>query len=184
MEILTERLLLRELVEADAASTNIHERDPDVVRYQTSDVRTLDESLAYIRRVQVESAQTPRHLFDLAVVLRSSSELVGRCGLKVVDSAARQAALWYVLDRAQWGHGYIPEAARALLEFGFQSLRVHRAFVDCDPRNVASSRVAEKLGMRREAHFRENAFVKGEWTDSWIYALLDREWSRLPERER
>jgi RimJ/RimL family protein N-acetyltransferase len=49
-------------------------------------------------------------------------------------------------------------------------------WADCDPRNPASVRVMEKLGMRQEAYFRENAFIKGEWCDSLIYALLDREW--------
>jgi RimJ/RimL family protein N-acetyltransferase len=53
-------------------------------------------------------------------------------------------------------------------------------WADCDPRNPASARVMEKLGMRQEAHFRENSFYKGEWCDSLIYAMLDREWRALP----
>jgi RimJ/RimL family protein N-acetyltransferase len=62
--------------------------------------------------------------------------------------------------------------------FRFGTLDLHRVYVDVDARNRSSLRVAEKLGMRREAHFVENAWVKGEWTDSVIYALLAREWAR------
>ena len=64
-----------------------------------------------------------------------------------------------------------------MVDFGFRELRLHRIWADCDPANVPSCRVLEKLGMRREGHFRENAWIKGEWVDSLIYAILDREWA-------
>ena len=110
--------------------------------------------------------------------------MIGRCGLKITDPESREGALWYVLHPALWGRGYITEAARALLAFGFTELDLHRVFVDCDPENIGSARVAEKLGMRREAHFVENAWLKGEWRDSLIYALLDREWRADQRRSR
>ena len=65
---------------------------------------------------------------------------------------------------------------QALVDHGFGPLGLHRLYVDCDPANVASARVAEKLGMRREAHFLEYARIKGGWADTLIYAMLDREW--------
>ena len=80
------------------------------------------------------------------------------------------------LHPAQWGRGYTTEAARAMIDFGFRELGLHRIWADCDPRNVASWRVLEKLGLRREAHLRQNARIKGEWVDSLLYAILDREW--------
>ena len=174
-ELGTARLLLRDFVEADFVSTHEYESDQQVVRYQTHGVRTAEESLAYIQRVRAESQHEPRRLFDLAIVLRAEQELVGRCGLYVSNPEMREASLWYVLNRRYWGRGLVPEAARVLLAFGFRTLGLHRVYVDSDPRNVASMRVAEKLGMRKEAHFRENAWIKGEWTDSVIFALLDRE---------
>src|SRR5205085_2661675 len=87
-----------------------------------------------------------------------------------------EAMIWYVLARDVWGHGYAAEAGRAVLGFGFEELRLHRIFVDIDPRNRASLRVAEKLGLRREGHFVETAWVKGQWTDCVVFALLDREY--------
>jgi RimJ/RimL family protein N-acetyltransferase len=173
MELLTARLRLRELEEGDAPACNAYESDPEVVRWQSHDVRTLAESLAYIRQVRAETADSPRHLFDLAITLRSTGELIGRCGFVVEE---RQASLWYILHRAHWGRGYVPEAARAVLDFAFSKLRLHRVTIDTDPRNAASIRVAEKLGMRKEAHHRQNAWIKGEWTDSLIFALLASEW--------
>lgn len=176
MELVTHRLILRELVDEDAAAANAYERDAEVVRWQSHGVRTLEESLAYIQRVREEQVETPRRVWDLAMVRRAEGDLIGRCGFRLTDHAGREAMLWYVVRRDLWGRGYVPEAARALLGFAFEVLGAHRVFVDVDARNRASARVAEKLGMRKEAHHVENAWVKGEWTDSLIYALLDREW--------
>lgn len=179
MQLLTERLLLRELEERDAADANDYERDPEVVRYQSDGVRTLEESLEYIRMSMTTARATPRRTFDLAVILRAEGRFIGRAGLQVTDPEIREGTLWYVLHPAHWGKGYIVEASRALLAFGFDEIGLHRVFIDCDPANAASIRVAEKLGMRREAHFVENAWIKGGWVDSMIWALLDREWKAM-----
>jgi RimJ/RimL family protein N-acetyltransferase len=176
MQLQTPRLHLREFEESDAAACNVYEREPRVVEYQSFAPRTLAESLDYIRLSMATAVEKPRTVFDLAVVLREDARLIGRCGLKVVDRESREGALWYILNPEYWGRGIIPEAAHALLAFGFGELNLHRVIVDCEPANVASMRVAEKLGMRREAHFVENAWVKGRWTDSVIFAMLDREW--------
>ena len=175
MELVTPRLVLRELAESDAAAANEYESDPAVVRYQSHAPRSLAQSLAYIQRVRETTlAQSPRRLFDLAVT--RSGQFIGRAGLHITDPGSGQAELWYILHPAHWGHGYIPEAAQALLQLGFGELGLHRVAVDTDPRNHASIRVAQKLGMRQEAHFIENVFLKGEWCDSLIFALLVREW--------
>lgn len=176
MEIRTERLLLRELEETDAAACNEYERIPEVVRYQSNGVRTLQESLEYIQKSRETILVEPRLTFDLAVVLPGEDRLIGRAGIHVTDLEIREGTIWYVLHPAHWGKGYIVEAMKALVDHGFGELGLHRVTADCDPGNHASARVAEKLGMRREAHFVENAWIKGVWVDSLIYAILDREW--------
>jgi len=179
-ELATDRLLLRDFVEEDHLATNEYERDPNVVRYQGHGTRTLEESLDYIRRVIEESQAYPRRLYDLAVVLREEARVVGRCGLNLSAGPNQDAALWYVLHPRLWGKGIIVEAARALVTFGFRELGLHRVWIDCDPENHASARVAEKLGMRREAHMRENVWFRDRWVDTFIYAVLDRDWPPPP----
>jgi len=68
------------------------------------------------------------------------------------------------------------EAVRALVGYGFGELKLHRIAADCDPRNIGSWRVMEKIGMRREGHLLENLLLAGEWVDSYVYAILAREW--------
>ncbi|MGH2614970.1 MAG: GNAT family N-acetyltransferase [Thermomicrobiales bacterium] len=173
----TERLILRELQETDWQALHAIESLPEVARFQSFEPRTVAESRAYIRDAIRGAADSPRLTYDLAVVLADEDRLIGRCGLGISESEPREAVLWYTLHPDQWGRGYTTEAARAVVNFGFRELRLHRIWADCDPANIASWRVLEKLGLRREGHLRENAWINGEWVDSFIYAILDREWT-------
>ena len=77
------------------------------------------------------------------------------------------------------GSGYATEAARVLVDYGFGEVGLHRIIGRLEARNIASARVLEKLGMRREALLIENEFVKGEWQSELVYAILEREWRAL-----
>jgi RimJ/RimL family protein N-acetyltransferase len=184
MELLTPRLRLREFVVDDWHATWPYESDPEVVRYGSYEVQTPEESRKRIEKSIASALESPRGTYDLAVVLREDGRLIGRCGLKVEDFEQREGALWYILDRSQWRKGYITEAAEAILDFGFGTLGLHRVWADCDPRNEGSVGVLRKLGFRLEAHFRENVFLKGEWCDTFIHALIDREWAARPRVQR
>ena len=80
--------------------------------------------------------------------MRSEETLIGQCFLLTRDEK-RQGEIGFVLNRHYWGCGYMTEAARAVLQYGFQRLNLHRIYATCRPANVASTRVLEKLGMRR-----------------------------------
>ena len=74
--------------------------------------------------------------------------------------------------------GLATEATAALLDLAFETFGFHRVFARCDTRNVPSYRLMERLGMRREAHFREHIMVKGAWASEYIYAMLAEDWRR------
>ncbi len=175
MELTTPRLLLREFKADDWHFTNLYEADPQVMRFQTQPIRDQEGSQQYLAQCLAEAQEEPRTIFDLAVVIKKTNMLIGRVGMRV-DFDAEEAALWYILNKTYWHQGYTTEAAAALVNFGFNKLHLHRVWADCDPRNVGSFRVMQKLGMRQEAHFKENIFIKGEWCDSLVYAILDHEW--------
>ena len=94
----------------------------------------------------------------------------------MVDAEHRQGELGFIFHPAHQGRGYATEAARALLAHAFERYECTASAGRLEPRNVASARVLEKLGMRREAQLIENEWVKGEWQSELIYALLAREW--------
>jgi RimJ/RimL family protein N-acetyltransferase len=170
-------LLLRDFELDDWPALHDVESRADVARYQSFEPRTPEESRAYVAAAWDEATQDSRKTYDLAVTLFPDGQLIGRCGLGLTEPDLGEGMLWYTIHPSHWGRGYATEAARGLLDFGFDELRLHRIWADCDPANVASVRVLQKLGMRREGHLIENAWTKGAWGDSLIYAILDREWA-------
>jgi [ribosomal protein S5]-alanine N-acetyltransferase len=173
----TERLLLRDFAPDDWPALHDVESRAGVARFQSFEPRTPEESRAHVTAAWEAATQDPRKTYDLAVMLVAEDLLIGRCGLGLTDPNLAEGMLWYTIHPSYWGQGYATEAAHRLLDFGFGELRLHRIWADCDPANGASVRVLEKLGMRREGHLIENAWIKGAWVDSLIYAILDREWT-------
>jgi RimJ/RimL family protein N-acetyltransferase len=178
----TERLVLRELRADDWRDARALDGDREVVRYQTNDVSDEAATRAYLERSIAAAACVPRLVFDLAVTLRGEDRLLGRAGCTIEKPEHREAQIFCSLRRDAWRHGYAVEAGRAVLAFAFGPLQLHRVYGDCDPRNAGSARAMEKLGLRLEGHLRENWFLKGEWCDSLIYAVLAHEYAALPAR--
>ena len=94
----------------------------------------------------------------------------------ILDRNNETADFGCTLNRRYWNNGYATEGARVLLGVAFTKLGLHRVWAICDVRNHASYRVMEKLGMRREAWFKKDVWQKGEWRDSYLYAILAEEW--------
>ena len=172
--LVTDRLILRDLEPDDWRALYAIESDPDTVRYLPREPFTADQAKAYIDYDLDRRQRSPRRMFDLAVTPREEGVMIGRCGLRAGDGD--DAALWYVLDPRRRGAGLMLEAARAMVDFAFRGLGLRRLWADLDPRNDASVRLVERLGMRREAHHLENIVIKGELCGTLIYALLRREW--------
>jgi|HubBroStandDraft_6_1064221.scaffolds.fasta_scaffold143677_2 ribosomal-protein-alanine N-acetyltransferase len=168
----TERLLLRELRADDEPDIHEYASDPEVVRLMIWGPNTRDQTWEFLDRALQAQAQWPRPEVGLAIELKSERRLIGSIGLRMKDEANRTADIGYVLNRKYWGHGYMTESARAILDVAFKQLKLHRVWATCDTRNRASYRVMERLGMRREALFVKNAMEKGEWRDTYLYAIL------------
>ena len=177
--ILTKRLILRDFNEEDWKSVHEYASDPEVVRYVEFGPNKEEESKSFIHRALVHRKEKPRKDFTLAIVLKATNTLIGGCGIYLISPDNQEGSIGYVLNRNFWGQGYATETAQALLEFGFNQLKLHRIFATCDPKNTASARVLEKIGMRREAYFREHKWIKGKWRDSLLYAILEHEWANL-----
>ena len=177
----THRLLMRDFIEADWQAVFTYQSDPLYLRYNDWTHRTQKDVCEFIQIFIDQQKDQPRTKFQLAVVLKEESRLIGNCGIRVNDREMREANIGYELNTQYWGQGYATEAAQAILKFGFEKLRMHRIWSWCVAENVASVRVLEKIGMLREGHLREKELIKGRWYDNFLYAILDHEWkaSRL-----
>lgn len=181
----TARLRLRPFEEGDFDAVYAMESHPDVVRYLYWEPRTRDEARSALdRRVRMTSLDGDPAALRLAVILRGSGEVVGDFSLGLRSRRDRQGDIGFMFHPDHHGHGHATEAGRAVLALGFEVYDLHRIFGSCDARNAASARLMERLGMRLEARLRESEFVKGEWCDELIYAILVDEWrARRPGSE-
>ncbi len=112
----------------------------------------------------------------LAIERAEGGGFIGWCSLHKWAPTYRSAAIGYCLGETAWGHGFATEAAGAVLRWAFDTLDLNRVQAETDTRNIASSRVLEKLGFVREGTLREDCIVDGEVSDSWVFGLLRREW--------
>jgi RimJ/RimL family protein N-acetyltransferase len=128
------------------------------------------------RRVKQTRIENQGDGILLAVVETATGRMVGELMLQLTDAESRQGEIGWSLHPDAQGHGFATEAARELLRLGFEELGLHRIEAESDARNAASLRVMERLGMRQEALFVEDEFLKGEWTDSVVCAILESEW--------
>ena len=152
----------------------------DVNRYLYSEPRGTDEVRAILARKIGQTALADEgDTISVAVCLRATGAMAGGCILHWASREHGLGEIGFVLHPDHHGNGYAAEATRPLLEFGFADVALHRIIGRLEARNVASARVLEKLGMRREALLIENEWVKGEWQSELDYALLDREWRAL-----
>lgn len=180
MRIVTERLVLRDFRADDWPAMAGYWADPRYQRFYP-EVSVIDARVRELIAVFVAAQQAePRRAWQLAITLPKDGRVIGNCGIRVNDPALREANIGYELHPDWWGHGYATEAARAIVRFGFAELGLHRIWAECVADNIASQRVLEQLGMRREAHVREHQWYRGRWWDTLIYALLDHEWAAQP----
>ncbi|MEO8272737.1 MAG: GNAT family protein [Chloroflexota bacterium] len=173
----TPRLLLRPYEADDLAALHAMFGREDVCRYLPWPPMDLEHARAKLQQRLGQSRIGPdRGAMVLAAVEIATGRTIGEFMLRVRSPQDRQGEIGWSVHPDFHGRGFATEAAGELLRIGFEELRLHRIAADCDPRNSASIRVMEKLGMRREAHLVESELLKGEWVDALIYALLESEW--------
>jgi RimJ/RimL family protein N-acetyltransferase len=175
----TERLLIRPLTDDDVDAMVAYRGDPEVCRYLPFAPQTAADIRAGVGRLfgslslEGESAGVP-----VGIVRRDDGLLIGDLVLFHLDAVSGTAEMGWVIRADVTGRGYATEACRALLDAAFRIYGVRRVVARIDADNPASARLAERLGMRLEAHLVENDWYKGRWADELDYAVLAREWQR------
>jgi RimJ/RimL family protein N-acetyltransferase len=177
--LLTERLLIRPLTPDDLDRHHALFSDPDVVRYLYFGPFDRAAAQEHLERRSVVELPSEGGWINFGVEVQGGGVLIGELAMGFISAGHAHYEVGYVFDAAYEGHGYATEGAAMIVELAFAGLGAHRVSGRLDARNERSARVLERLGMRREAHFLEDEFVKGEWTDELVYAVLEPEWRAL-----
>ena len=172
-EIETSRLRLRPIAAGDWQAVLAYMSDPRVTAFLPEGTFDEEASRAFARKQAGEEADA------VAVVEKASGHMIGHMPFHPWFVRETYEIGW-AFGHAFQGRGFATEAARALLAHAFEALEAHRVIATCQPENIASWRVAEKLGLRREAHFRSALYrAPGVWWDEYFYALLTDEYGLL-----
>jgi RimJ/RimL family protein N-acetyltransferase len=172
------RLMLRPLVAADTEDLVAYRSLDEVCRFvpfAPMDHQTVTERLegGWARKEITDEDQA----LTLGVELAEASHVVGDVVLFFRSAEHRSGEIGWVLHPGYSGQGYATEASHILLHLAFDQLGLHRVVARVDARNEASLRLANRLGMRREAHLVSNEWFKGDWSDEIDFAILEDEWA-------
>lgn len=170
--ITTSRLLIRQFQAQDYISLFEYLSNPIIYRFEPGEPISLEKA----KELSLERAQGNDFW---AVILRSDQKMVGHLYFKQTEP--KEFLTWelgYIFNPAFHNKGYATESAYELIHYGFKYFGIHRVIAYCNPENIASWKVLEKIGMRREGLFRKNVFFRtitdGSplWVDSFEYAIL------------
>jgi [ribosomal protein S5]-alanine N-acetyltransferase len=158
-----DRVRLREFTSDDLERIWEWGSSPEFFRYVAiRPPASFDDERAWLAAVVEGAARRPRGDYELGIEAVDGSLLVGSLRLAIEpDRRLRSASIGYGIHPALWGRGYATEAARLIIEFGFQSLGHHRIWATYHPDNVASARVLDKAGMQLEGRLRHHRITQG-----------------------
>lgn len=170
----TGRLIMRKILPSDCADMYDYSSRSETSRYL---LWSPHESPRYTKKYLsfIQSAYRNETFYDFALVDKETGKMIGTCGFTSFDLQNNSAEIGYVLHPDFWGKGFAKEAVMRLMTFGFAELRLHRMTAKIMTQNAASKRVAEKCGMRHEAHRIEAMLIKGTYETIDEYAILAKE---------
>ncbi len=171
MNIKTSRLLIRHFDLKDWQAVYEYTSDRQVMKYIPEGVFTEEDVKAFINKNTAAKAKY------FPVVLIEKDLLIGHMVFHQYFGEHTYEIGW-VFNPKYYSKGYASEAAKALLDYGFGKMKLHRIIATCQPENIASYRIMEKIGMRREGHFKKCIPNGSEWWDEYYYAVLAEEWSK------
>lgn len=173
-EIRTKRLLLRRVVNSDAAMILAMRSSEKVMQYIDKERATsIEDGLKFCNIIN--EAVDKNEGITWAISFREDpATLIGTIGFWRIIKENYRAEIGYMLHDAHWRRGIMQEAIEAVIKYGFSTLQLHSIEGHINPANAGSAGILEKNGFIREAYFKEDFFFRGKFLDSAIYSLLNK----------
>lgn len=143
----------------------------DVCRFLLEDPWTTADAEKQVAE-RIEKSDLAGAKKALALVIDYNGMPIGDVALWLTDVEHGVAEIGWVLDPEFSGKGFAREAVTEVIRIAFDVYGLHRVVAQMDARNTASAKLAAAVGMRKEAHFRQDWWNKGEWTDTLVFAML------------
>lgn len=169
--IKTDRLLLRPLCLNDLKTVHEYASDFENTRYMLFLPNgTIQETENFLFSVEQEWKQEYPSFFEFAIELNNIQ--IGAISISL-DKIKGQGEIGWILNKKYWNHGYVTEAATAILYFAKNQLRLKKVIAQCDWRNIASSKVMEKIGMKLIDDTGIRLYIKREETARELTYMIE-----------
>lgn len=178
VRIVTDRLIIRDNLDEDLSEHHRLMSNPELMTYIT-DIMTysIEESKENLRFSIEESKKgNDRKCYFFAIVNKENNGFIGAIGFTVTEKNidGGNAELGYFILKEYWNKGYTTEAARAVIDFAFKTVGLHKISTGCTLENEKSENIMKKLDMIKEAHFKSHVYHNGSWKDRVEYALFSK----------
>lgn len=175
--LITKRLILRKIDQADMAEILVLRSDPDTMKYIPRPLlKTNEEALEHI--ATIDTKLEANEGINWAITLKEDKKMIGIIGHYRIQPEHYRAEIGYILLPEFHGKGIISEAVIEVINYGFNSMGLNSIEAIIDPKNTASEKVLQKTGFLKEAHLLENEFFEGRFLDKVIYSILKRNWQK------
>lgn len=170
MQLKTERLSIRPFEVEDKEDIFEIYEDEETCRFLLHETWTERDRDGHFERKRNQRSLGQKSSLSLAVL--ADDKVIGDIAIWYTDMK-ETVEIGYAFNKKYSGFGYASEALSAVVWSLFRDYAIHRIQANMDARNLASAKLCERIGMRREAHFTQDYWSKGEWTDSYVYAMLE-----------
>ena len=171
----TKRTRIRPIRKEDNKDIFRYRSDLELNKYQDWIPTKLAEVDRFIAS-NPESINEPMSWFQMVIIEKTTNQIIGDIGIHFKDATNFQSEIGCTIKDDYQDNGFATETLTAIIDFLFKNLNKHRISVSIDPENFNSIKLAEKLGFRKEALFRESLLIRGEWVDDLVYGMLQKEW--------
>lgn len=173
----TERLLLRRLDSNDAEEILALRSNPETMKYIPRPLaKSKEDALEHI--ITIEEKIVNNTGINWGITIKGEPKIFGIIGHYKISPENHRAEIGYMSLPGSNGKGYMSEAIKAVVAYGFEQLDLNSIEAIIAPENIASERVLQKNGFVKEAHLLENELWEGKYLDTIIYSLLRRNWKK------
>ena len=174
MNLRSKRLILKEITSEDLIDFHHYFSNPTVHQFNTITIpQTLEDTKAILKSRIKDQTNNRQRFYSWVIQTPKTRTFMGEAGLTLSASKFNAGEIYYGLFPQYWGNGYATEIVQCLLLFCFIRLKLHRIEAGVAPKNIASCRVLEKTGFLKEGLRRKILPIRGEWIDSYLYAILE-----------
>ncbi|VEU82133.1 GNAT family N-acetyltransferase [Acholeplasma hippikon] len=172
MELISNKVILRDFDETDFSFYEALETDPKTLKYESDYIPTKEELIIRFHNILELQKEIERNKFSLLIVDKKSNTLVGKVVAWKTNEEISEWEIGWFIQSSLYNKGYATEAAKLLKDYLFYVKGINRLQSLCHEENKASEKVMIKIGMQKEGTLRAARKLNGEYVNMLIYSII------------